>query len=158
MKILFLAIAATSFFQIQKCEAIPDDFLGKWSAKTTVVYSGKKIQGTGTETISRLETQGALFQSYVKIKGQSPTYGEARCYDSGVVEVEVWTGGEYAGSGDGVWSVSENQLFARVYMTTLYMDYSQDVTYTVKGRKKVVMSTTTSYGARGSGVMVRKGK
>jgi hypothetical protein len=157
MRVLFSVIAVASLFYAQTCEAISDEFLGRWSLKIASVYNGNKLQGSGSSTITRLESQGILWQSNVKLKRQAAGYSETRFYDSGVAEAEIWLGGEFAGNGKGTWSTSGNQLYVHIYMSTAYLDYWQHVTYTADG-KKIVLYSTTSYGATASSVMSRKGK
>ncbi len=168
MKLLLLAIAATSFFQIQKCEALNiSDIIGNWRVKLTAVIDGKKTQLTGPTTITSelvgYDWEGGPYQatvvrSYIKIKGAPQIFSEAFFFDDGDYlssnsEEEVYS--------LGVWTVSEN----KIYLNTSLYDWDTDeeiattsFTYTVKGRKKIVVSGTSSVGVRFSGVYTRKGK
>ena len=168
MKLLLLAIAATSFFQIQKCEALnSSDIIGKWSLKATLVANGKKITVTGPTTITSemigYDWEGGPYQatvvrSSIKIKGAPQIFTEEFFYDDGGYFGSDSEEEEYS-SGD--WAVSEN----KIYLSAQVYDWDTDVelgtksfTYTVKGRNKIVVSGTYSNGVRFSAVYTRKGK
>jgi hypothetical protein len=170
MKLLFLAIAATSFFQIQKCEALNiSDIIGNWKLKATVVVNGKKISATGPTTITseidydwEVPRSATVVRSSIKIKGAPQIFTEEFFYDDGGYYGSSSAGEEYS---FGDWSVSENKidLSTQEYEYDYFDDTAVEIgttsfTYTVKGRKKIVVSGTSSYGVRFSGVYTRKGK
>jgi hypothetical protein len=174
MKLLFLAIAATSFFQIQKCEALNiSDIIGNWKLKGTVVEYGKKIQLTGPTTITSemigYDWEGGPYQatvvrSYIKIKGAPQIFSEEFFFDDGDYYSSTSEGnsaGEAFEESYGNWEVSENKIYLNIssyYYDTDEEIYSASYTYTVKGRKKIVVSGTSSVGGRASAVYTRKGK
>lgn len=156
MKSLLLALAVTCLCPVQKCEAITSNILGRWSSKLTTFYNGKKTQGTGSTLIRRFETQGIYEQGTVKVPGQPLSTGRMWLYDSGEVYGEVSQSGIVIGTVTGEWLEEGNRLYLSATVSTLYADYTQDITYVIKGRKKIDTSTRTSFGMRGAGVMTRK--
>jgi hypothetical protein len=172
MKLLFLAIAATSFFQIQKCEALNiPDIIGNCRVKLTAVVDGKKTPATATSTITRetFEYDGERYEAtvlreYYKFKGNPIIYSEQIFFDDGdyySVEQVGNSEGELIAYSSGSFTVSENKIYVNsdVYDgETDALWFSKNMTYTTKGRKKIVFSRTDSDGDRFSGVMVRKGK
>jgi hypothetical protein len=154
--LLALALALTCLCPVQTCEAITSNILGRWSAKLTTFYQGKKTPATGSTTVRRFETQGIYMSGTAKVPGQSLGKSQIWLYDSGEVYGEISQSGIVIGTVTGTWSEAGNRLQLSTSVSTLYADYTQDTTYVLKGRKKIDTSTRTSFGMRGAGVMIRK--
>lgn len=154
--LLALTLAVASLCPVQTCHAITSNLLGRWTDKTVTFYQGQKLTGTGTTTIQRFETLGVSMRSSVRITGQPRATGRIWLYDSGEVYGEMFQSGIMFGTVTGTWSEAGNRLYMSASVSTLYADYTQDVTYIIRGRKKVDSSSTTSIGVRGVAVMTRK--
>jgi hypothetical protein len=154
--LLALALAVACLCPVQKCEAITSNILGRWSAKAVSFYQGQKLTGTGPVTILRFETQGVYMFGSVKMTGQPLAKSQVWYYDSGEVYGELIQSGIVFGTVTGTWSEIGNRLNVSAAVSTLYADYTQEVTYIIKGRKKIDSSSRTSIGVRTAGVMTRK--
>ena len=128
-----------------------DEYVGTWEGTQSFVFNGTSYEMTSTSIISRYQNTGFYSKTYVRTPGQLVAEGETWQYDNGTMYGEVRSEGALVGTLTGTWYVSGRSIISTVSAVAGNTPYTQYVNNSFTDSETMISTTSTSYGATGSG-------
>jgi hypothetical protein len=128
-----------------------DEYVGTWEGTQNFVFNGTSYDMTSTSLITRYGDIGFYSKTYIRTPGQLLAEGETWQYDNGTMYGVVKSEGTVIGTITGAWSVSGRSIISNISAVAGDLAYTQYVNNSFPDSGTMVSTTTTSYGASGSG-------
>lgn len=128
-----------------------DEYVGTWEGTQNFVFNGTSYDMTSTSLITRYGDIGFYSKTYIRTPGQLLAEGETWQYDNGTMYGVVKSEGTVIGTITGTWSVSGRSIISNISAVAGDLAYTQYVNNSFPDSGTMVSTTTTSYGASGSG-------
>jgi hypothetical protein len=129
-----------------------DEYVGTWEGTQNFVYNGTSFDTTSTSVIMRFQNAGFYSKAIVRTPGNVVAEGEIWQFDNGSMYGIVKSEGVVIGTSTGTWYINGRSIISNISAVAGSLTYTQFVNAYFPDSKTANFSSTTSYGAVGSGV------
>lgn len=129
-----------------------DEYVGTWEGTQNFVYNGTSYDTTSTSVIMRFQNAGFYSKAIVRTPGNVVGEGETWQFDNGSMYGIVKSEGVVIATITGSWYINGRSIISNISAVAGSPPYTQFVNAYFPNSETVNFSTTTSYGAVGSGV------
>jgi hypothetical protein len=129
-----------------------DEYVGTWEGTQNFVYNGTSFDTTSTSVIMRFQNAGFYSKAIVRTPGNVVAEGEIWQFDNGSMYGIVKSEGVVIGTSTGTWRVSGRSIISNINAVAGNIPYTQNIIASFPDSETANFSSTTSYGAVGSGM------
>ena len=131
---------------------IIDEYVGTWEGTQNFVYNGTSYETTSTSVIMRFQNAGFYSKAIARTPGNVVAEGETWQFDNGSMYGILKSQGVVIATITGSWYINGRSIISNISAIAGSLAYTQFVNAYFPDNETANSSTTTSYGAVGSGV------